>query len=747
MPAQLLPFPSRDNSALQVFCPDKTTVLASFEDYLPKGEDISKLSGGPDLPVRLCWLKDNHDYYAYLPKRRLFDGHLLGPLNQHRVEHIQKGGQWFVDDETRKLWGSLDNKLTCSIGVASAGMLVDLNHHEPGKAVDFGFTCGHKTKVGLCTSLEMSKNAFVHRLAYLIYVISYQFQWGVDLVDQEWWKALGASCRRTWVDSVWEAIYRQWEARDFIGVVVSWVSCSVRWLQSALIFGIPIWVSFPSQDAYEKLDGGFVMKAWLPTKEQVAESRRAAMAKLAALCAEPSADDPIDLSPEPSANPPTQLSPDSEPPRPPSHLPLGAKWYKSWEEFFQTPEKDDRKHFETAPEDEKSTWLSWAKNAEKFHAPGGGGARVFVWEACDSGRFVRILHDQSDVERDWDFWYKETLIFNPRRNFWDHCPFRWKPAVKDRSPDNEDNEDDNILNIMEHWYIEPGPPTTLPEDNPLPLEFLYRRYGYLSIDPSPPPNLTIIIPFKVQATYCVIGLEPENSGEVVKHLNQFISNTIAREIPNDHCDLSKTSPPNEMFQQTWKWLIHDTVTLSRFPELSEDVAFTFTSTNNDSWRLVIHDSLTVLEVARAGTAPKLEAQLKYLMLNGSQFTLLYPRTRPSFPPSFNILTFPIQYPSWEGDKEEFQAYMSRLRTLFHEHPYIAAAAFSRGGIAWRIAREVLGIEGSLDTLLNAHPDQGSSVIMGGNKLWYHKVHEGKWFYLVGGYEILTGWLIPGLTQK
>ena len=91
-------------------------------------------------------------------------------------------------------------------------MLVDLNHHEPGKAVDFGFTCGHKTKHDLSISLEMSKNAFVHRLAYLTYVISYRFQWGVDLVDQEWWKALGASSGRTWVDSVWEAIYRQWEA-------------------------------------------------------------------------------------------------------------------------------------------------------------------------------------------------------------------------------------------------------------------------------------------------------------------------------------------------------------------------------------------------------------------------------------------------------------------------------------------------------------------------------------------------------
>ena len=738
MPAQLLPFPSRNDSALQVFFPDESTFATSFEGYLPKVKDISELSGGgPDLPAQLCWLKDNYDYYAYLPKRCLFNGHLLGPLKQHRVEHIQKGGRWFVDDETRKLWGTLDNKLTRSIGVVSARMLVDLDHHEPRKAVDFGFTRGHKTKHGLCISLELSKNAFVHRLAYLTYVISYRFQWGVDLVDQEWWKALGASGGRTWVDSVWEAIHRQWEARDFIGVAVRKVSCSVRWLQSALSVGVPIWVFFPSEDAYEKLDGGFVMRAWLPTPKQVTESRQAA-----ALRAEPSADDPMDPSPEPNVNPSTQLSPDSSPsnpPHPPAHLPSGARWYKSWEEFFQALQEDDRKCFETATEDEKKVWQSRAMNAKNFRAPGKSGAKVFVWEACDSGGFLRIPHDRSNVARDWDFWYKEALVFNPRRNIWDHCPFRWKPAVEDGSPDDEDDEDDDIANIMEHWYIEPGPPATLPEDNPLPLKFLYRRYGYLSISPSPTPNMTIIIPFKVQDAYRIVGLEPENSGEVVKHLNQFISNIIARQIPNDHCDLSKTSPSNEIFRQTWKQSIHDTVTLSGFPELSEDMAFTFTSTDNDSRRLVIHDPLAVLEVARAGTALKLEAQLKYLLLNGSRFTLLYPRTQPSFPPIFNFLTFPIRYPSWEGDKEDFQAYMSRLRTLFHERPHIAAAAFSRGGIAWRIAREVLGIEGSVDTLLDTHPDQSSPAIVRENKLWYHHVHEGEWFYLVGGYEILTGW--------
>ena len=58
---------------------------------------------------------------------------------------------------------------------------------------------------------------------------------------------------------------------------------------------------------------------------------------------------------------------------------------------------------------------------------------------------------------------------------------------------------------------------------------------------------------------------------------------------------------------------------------------------------------------------------------------------------------------WQQNAEDFRAYMSRLAT------YIAAAAFSHGGIAGRIAWEVLGIEELVKTLLETYPDQCCSV--------------------------------------
>lgn len=129
MPDRLQAFLSRKESTLQVFCPDENTVVTSFESYLPHSNDVHKYDAHLDLPAKLCWLKDNYDYYAYLPKERLFDGHLLDPLKRHTPKHVKKDGRFFVDDETRELWLCLDNNLTRSIGAVGAGVLVDLEHH------------------------------------------------------------------------------------------------------------------------------------------------------------------------------------------------------------------------------------------------------------------------------------------------------------------------------------------------------------------------------------------------------------------------------------------------------------------------------------------------------------------------------------------------------------------------------------------------------------------------------------------
>ena len=357
------------------------------------------------------------------------------------------------------------------------------------------------------------------------------------MVDQQWWKDLWARRGPTWVDSIWDTIYGQWEARDFVGVVVKPVSALVRWLGSALKFGVPIWVWFPAPGCYRMADRGFLMKPWEPTREQVARSRSAAMTGFLNPQAEPTAtpspsDFPNDPSPEPRINPTPESPADlpSEPLvpaksiSPPATIPENTCWYESWEEFFRKRKEDDRIRLEAASEADKTVWKSQEQSAKKFRHPGKGGPRVHIWESCESGGFFRTQLTWFEVSRDWHSFYEQALIFNPQRNVWDYCTFVWEPAVKDGPPDDLDDNNDNDLHVMEHWYVEPDPPANLPQDYPLPSQFLYCRYGFLSTEPTAPPR-HILIPNKPSA-YQIVGLEPDSPGEPLEHLYSFLTDIL-----------------------------------------------------------------------------------------------------------------------------------------------------------------------------------------------------------------------------
>ena len=478
------------------------------------------------------------------------------------------------------------------------------------------------------------------------------------------------------------------------------------------------------------------MKPWEPTEQQVATSRHAEKDKFLVLHTQPlptsSLSEPlVDVSQETETVPPLQPPVHSGTLYPPDQTPKGARWYESWEDFFQNRDTGIARRLESASERDKASWKSLAQNAKKFRQPGKKGPRVYLWEACNSGGFFQILQDRFDVEQMWKELHQEALIFDPQQNVWDYCPFAWGPAMVDGPFCDPDNDEGHI---MEHWYTEPDLPKTLPYDNVDPLEFLYWRYRFLTVEPTTDPQS--ILPFDKSTVYRIVGLGTQISEKPSKYLNSFITSILQRRLPDGHCDLSPTSPSEESF--SGKTSIHDSVFISRFPEISDEAVFAFVNTENPSRLLAVHDPLSILQLVRVRTQLQFRAELQYLVQIGARFTILYATTRDLAPPHFNLLSFPIRDVGWLPNADDFRAYMSRLATLFLERPYVVAAAFSRGGIAWRITREVLGIEGSVDALLNTYPDQRARVRTGRGVYWCHELDEGEWFYLVGGYEVLTG---------
>ena len=740
-------FPERSRSTLRIFCPNPTSVITSFEDYLPGAHTIGRLFSDmqPHQPARLCWIKAGFEYYAYLPKDRIFDGHIWEPLKCHTPTHIERNGRWYVDEETSNLWRAIDWRLTKSIEAISRDTLFMLHHHEPRRAIQHGFTQSHRTQENLQLSLHISKHAIVHRLAYLLHLISFQYRWGES--EQPWRKALEMQCGLSWVDSIWDALCRQWKSRNFIGVVVRpEEGTSIRWLEPALRFGVPIWVLWPNRDPYKGQDGDFKANLWKPEVESVRATQLAEIAS-AKLRAQPTATPPPPPPPPPPTHPTNpHLQPPANPapahdlmsisPPPTSTLPEGAKWYESWQEFFNNQKEADKSHLEKASQGEKQRWESLTRNSAKFQPPGKGGAKVYVWEACDSGGFLRILQNRHDVGRDWDYYFREALVFSARHNTWDHCPFMWEPAMESGNPDDDDDDG----HVEDDWYLAPAPPVALPDVNPSPSDFLYHHYGFLSTEPTAPP--TPILPLSSTTAHRTVGLVGEESHGPLPHLTSFICSTLQGQVPAGHCDLDFHCPPAERFPPTGRTFIYDNVFGSQFLELSDSLTFVSTNDPNDpnnSLLLVIHSSLSVLRMVRVNIGNQLTAKLHHLLSMGSQFTLLYPHTHQVLePPHTNFITFPILAEGWAPTLEDYRAYTSRLKTYLLDRPHMVAAAFSRGGIAWRITQEIVGMEGSVEALLNTYPRQDTYVRTRQGPHWFHHIKDSEWFYLVGGYEVLTG---------
>jgi hypothetical protein len=175
---------------------------------------------------------------------------------------------------------------------------------------------------------------------------------------------------------------------------------------------------------------------------------------------------------------------------------------------------------------------------------------------------------------------------------------------------------------------------------------------------------------------------------------------------------------------------------SSLPELSAEVVFVINS--HEPRILVIYDALSVIQLARAENSFQLTTALEYLLQNGSRFTLLHPTPQTPNRSQLSIITLPIRNKDWKATLEDYRVYMSRLRTFLLERPHIVVAAFSRGGIAWRIALEVLGIESSLKAVLGIVPERGPPVVTSRGTYRYHEPDDVEWFYLVGGFELLTG---------
>jgi len=333
------------------------------------------------------------------------------------------------------------------------------------------------------------------------------------------------------------------------------------------------------------------------------------------------------------------------------------------------------------------------------------------------------------------------MVFNARANVWDLCPMLSSLAGDNDGEldklDELDEADDALGEGMDRLLLEPDTPAQLPGEDTSDLGFLYRRYGFLTVKPtSIPANM---LELSKAAARRITGLKSDGLDDGLGYAGSFITSVLGGQLPDGHCDLTPTSPDNEQFSSS-QWGVIDRVSRVTVPDNLGGALFACTPRDNRN-KILIHNPLTVIEMGRMKVQTYRTSIVDYLLRNGSQFTILSEEPQDMDTSNVHILTFPVRPMSWVADVQDYQIYMSRLKTFLTQRPHVAAAALTRGGIAWQLTQEVLGID--IDLVLNGPVFKGQAlaVDIADFPQWCHDVDEGDWFFLVGGYDILTGSLV------
>lgn len=693
-------------------------LITSREDHIPRRFDRVSTDHDPlptsSVPFPVLH-REGYEYQAFLPRHRegMLACHIFLCLGEPRV--VNDDGMVRLDVGTKNAWLMLDQALTLTIKTLLTRVLLSFKDATPPLAEKYGYSRKHSTLKNLQHSLKLSRHAFLLRFAYLTFLYSMQSR----LLNNEippWIQDLTQTLRATWVDSLWEAMCQQRSDRNFIGALVHPDGSPVRWVQSAVAIGVPIWVLWRESDGkeYETFAGGHVLRPWAPPNLFV---------EVAPPPVTPNTEshDTLPLPSPPTTSPTTELPP-------------GSMFITDCQDFFRKRDAADRVAEANATPSEKQQWENRRNVTKGYHQPGKKGPRVYTWREAENGGYFRELIDRGDVEAAWEDYRRRHMFFNARSNVWDLCTMLDDPA--DRSKDDLDGLDDaeeEVGEVADQWFLTPKAPPPPPDTDLTELGFLYRRYGFLTTEPITGAEAP---KWEKKAMRRIPGLTPTGNDHHLDHLADFNFTIIQRRLPDGHCDLSENSPDNECFQFLTPGLV-DRIVPVRVPDLGDGRYFLF-GPSNYHVKIIIHDPLTVAEMGRVQIQPEPVPVVDYLLRNGSRFTVLTSQTENMDADRLHILSFPVHPMGWVATTGDYHHYMLTLKLVLMARPYVAAAALARGGIAWRITREVLGLD--IDLVLNGptFTEMATPVQVLESTQWRHSVDEQEWYYLVGGYTILTG---------
>lgn len=680
-------------------------------------------SYSPSDARRLCLGLNAYPHIAFVPVSVRFRGPLFNRLNDRTLH--SHDAKWELHADLRESWCRLENGLwnvAIILQEALSNHMWSLNFSRFPPPSHFGYLRSHKSQNIAKRCINSSVDAFVTLTSFCSYLIALHCdaEGHTSANASRWTRILHANgVHPAWVENFAKSDFNDFTNTERIGTIVH-PGCG--WLEEVpmmLRFNIPIWVLWreDAPDDYRSKPGGLKICAFFPSHDNIVEKRRQAEVSEEPQQAEVLGTQQTTLSiqpasPAPRTSPilPTSLLRSTPPPNVSAAVPRmfprsenGSlqRYGEGFKEFFDRMNESYERAKATETEALRAQRVSRERSATTGGPPGRSGPRVYVWEEDIDfeGYLLRKLVPRSQVPDVWDQYSFQQRRFDGRLNQWDLC--------FELGPDKEENgyEDDEDLRFLSgswggNWdgevcdwkkdlvygycaYQTPGLDVDLA--SPSLEDILYRRYGF-HVSPdyvSSSPNVST----SLQDIKTVLG--HRNAFAAVQELAAIVEFYHAlledRPIPPSICDLydSNEIPLKHHLQSLNSAVKVCSVKKSTYYFL-ETTAPGFDTTR---YSIAVTDPMTAVQHYRERWGTTRQQLAKSLLDLGIPFNTYTPLSTPDTSPARRFRPLG-EKPDRIPDSFDYAEYEDRLLAFLHQPR--GRAALLRGGIVWRLAKEVLG---------------------------------------------------------
>ena len=244
--------------------------------------------------------------------------------------------------------------------------------------------------------------------------------------------------------------------------------------------------------------------------------------------------------------------------------------------------------------------------------------------------------------------------------------------------------------------------------------FLKKRYGFdetsEETSEGTPDNWVMILGIK--------------KGTPSRDLVQLYESFTAGVWPELICDLSPDLAPTSHFPAR---------SLKRaFNIAYTSLGYVLTLVRDVDWRILIKDSLTILQIEREGWDSPVNL-VSELVMSGVPFQILHTHTLEDG--EFYRHRGPAIHPTGKAPNHlDYLAYRQELPQFFKDHPHAYAAALSTGGILWRIAMDVCPPPEEQDLTRSFHREGCSSFAIDGISYWTPVLNTKEEDFIAGVYR-------------